>query len=272
MKANILLIVSCGLAVSSSVFAQVTALNNGSHKWTSSEWTSGVPTSGGTAFLNDNTILTIDEGDAASVKGIRIGNVTSSITTLELLGGSLSAEFIVVANSVTANANFYQLDGSLTITDTVYTDFMLGSPEGTSISPCFTMAVFEGGSASLADVVFNLSANRNVSFTVDGSRVDLSAKSISAVSQGDAPIKATIEFTFDRRGISPLKILDFIRLGEGDQIDLKIDGSDYTGRESRFVLIDSPSLIGEFGEIVIEGFKGGASVYADGTDIILTIP
>jgi hypothetical protein len=270
MKTYLISSLSLALAVSAS--AQVTALNNSAHRWNTLEWTSGAPNAAVTAFLNDNTVLTIDDGTVATAKGIRMGNVISSTTSLEMLGGSLSLEFIVVGNSVTSNASYYQAGGALKVTDTTYTDFMLGSPEGASASPCFATAVFEGGSASLADIVFNISDNRKLTLTVDGSLVDLSAKSISVVPHGMAPKKATIEFAFDRRGISPIKVSNNVGLGAGDQVDLKIDGSKYKGSQARFVLIETPSLQGKFSDIIIEGFEGGASVYAEESNIILTIP
>jgi hypothetical protein len=255
--------------------AQITALNNGYHQWNSSEWTSGIPTASSTIFLNDNTNLSISDGVVAKAKGIRAGNVTTSTTSIDLNGGSLDLDFIILSNSATANSTFYQDGGSLKIANTTYFDFVLGSSEGASTAACFAQATFSGGSASLSDVVFDLSAKRDLKLTLDGSRAEVTAATLRGAQQGTAPVEpAVLDFEFDRRGIAPLTLSGSLALGAGDEFILKIDGSQYRGRETRFVLIDASALSGEFSEIVIEGFQGGASVYADeaNSDIILTIP
>jgi|GEM_PF-1743889 len=275
MKYNSILFTSLGLCLLGQVSAQVTALNNGYHKWTSGEWTDGAPTAASTIFLNDNTNLTIGEGIVAQAKGIRAGNVTTSTTSIDLNGGTLDLDFIILSNSVTANSAFYQDGGLLTIANTTYFDFVLGSPEGASTASCFAQATFAGGTAVLSDVVFNLSANRALKMTVDGSRVELSAATLRGAKQGVASVApAVLEFDFDRRGVATFVVAGALDLGQSDQFTLKIDGSEYKGREDRFVLIDAASISGAFSEIVIEGFSGGASVYAEEAngDIILTIP
>jgi|SaaInlStandDraft_1057018.scaffolds.fasta_scaffold07974_5 hypothetical protein len=251
--------------------AQVTAVNHGDHEWSGAEWTAGVPVAGGTAFLNDNTSINISDGTAATAQGIRIGNVTSSVAMLSLLEGSIVAHYIVVGNSVTSNGSYYQDGGALTINDSQNIDFMLGSNEGASTSPCVANATFSGGSASLADIVFNLSPNRSLSFTVDGSRSHISAKSLVAMPQAPTCKPATLDFKFDRRGVSTLKLSSFAQIGAGDRIKLKIDGSDYMGNQDRFILIETPSLEGEFVDIELVGFNGGASVYAEDNNIVLVI-
>jgi hypothetical protein len=255
-----------------SLCAQVTAVNHGDHEWSRAEWTAGLPVSGGTAFLNDNANLTLSDGAAATAQGIRIGNVTSDSAMLSLLEGTIEAYYIIVGNSITSNGSYYQDGGTLTIKDSANIDFMLGSNEGASISPCFSYATFASGSAHLADLVFNISPNRSLTFTIDGSRTDISTQSLVAMPQASSWEPATLEFKFDRRGVSTLKISSYARIGEGDQFKLKIDGSDYLGSQNRFVLVETPSLTGKFAEIEVVGFTGGASVYAEDSNIVLRIP
>ena len=266
------LLIGTIMAVVTSVSAQVTAVNNGYHEWTSAEWTAGAPMGTTTAFLNDNSSVTITDGATVSTRGIRIGNVTSSTAMLILEEGSLNVSYIVVGNSPDSNASFFQSGGSLDITDTQYIDFDLGSSEAPATSPCSARATFEGGEAILGDLRFNLSDLRRNTFTIDGSACEVSATSLTGVPKESSWQTATLEFDFDRRGISKIQLSGGLILGEKDNFVLKVDGSDYQGTESRFVLIESSFISGDFAEIILEGFEGGASVHTEGSSIILSIP
>jgi hypothetical protein len=260
------------MTAATAVSAQVTAVNNGYHEWSTAEWTAGAPMGDATAFLNDNSSVSVTDGSAISTRGIRIGNVTSSTAMLILEEGRMDLSYIVLGNSPDSNAAFFQSGGSLSIADTQYIDFDLGSSEAPATSPCTAQAVFEAGTATLGDLRFNLSNQRSNTLTIDGSHAEVSATTLTGVPKESAWQKATLEFDFDRRGIAPIRLSGGLILGEKNQFVLKIDGSDYKGRESRFSLIESSFISGAFAEIIIEGFEGGASVYAEGSNIVLTIP
>lgn len=256
----------------SAVQAQVTAINNGYHEWGSAEWTAGVPMGDATAFLNDNTHVNLSDGSTVSLRGVRIGNVTSSTAKLNVDKGLMELSYVVVGNSPNSNALYYQSGGMLNIADTQYIDFDIGSGEGPATAPCTSQAVFEGGTANLADVRFNLSSERSNSLVINGSAIEISANLLTAEPKGTSWQKGTLEFNFDRRGISTLKVDSGVVLGEKDKFILKVDGSDYVGNKSRFVLIEAGYISGQFAEIVIEGFEEDASVYAEDNNIVLTIP
>jgi hypothetical protein len=261
------------LMIAAAVHAQVTAVNSEYHEWNTAAWSNGTPISGGTAFLNGNSFVEISQDPAAVAQGIRVGNTTAEFSTLSVTGSSLRALYIVVGDAADSNAIFKQSGGSLSIENTANLDFEIGNPFNSASMPCSSNVTFTGGTAKLADVRFNLRANRATQFVVDGSRAEIHCDRVSAATAAETSWKnGDLEFRFDAAGIATLKVSGELALGAKNQIDLNIDGAAYMGRDIRFVLIDAGTISGSFANIKITGFSGGASVSLVDNDIVLTIP
>lgn len=262
------------LAAPAALFAGVTAINNGTHEWADADWTAGPPGQGDTAFLNDNTVLVVPAGVEAFLEGVRIGNVTSSTAVLQLDGGALEALFVVVGDAPASNAEFVVDSGALRIIDTAHLDFQFGKAAAPTGESCAASAVFSGGSADLADVVFNLSAGRNSVLRIVGTAPQVAAFSLSADPAGSGPVTpAMLAFDLNASGVSPLEVSGEVALGDGDQFVLQVNGSAYAGGPGRMVLVDGGSLNGAFVDIELTGFAGNAAVETDSVagDVILLV-
>lgn len=261
------------LIISSLNAESVTALNFGTHEWNSAEWTPITPTSESTIFLNANTFLTVPGGTSSSVKGFRIGNVNSEIATLSVDGGSLDTHFIVCGDAPNGNASFILNSGSFTVVNTSYNDFEIGNPATSSDSNCSSVARLSGGTASLADVRFNLRSKRSTALHIQGSRVSVRADTLSADAKGDLNFQpGKLNFTLDSIGVSSLQLNGAAYLGEANYLDLVVDGTNYSGGPRKITLISATTINGTFRDIQTMGFANGANVYnIDNTQIVLEI-
>jgi len=277
MKSNRLLRSTAALAFSLCTtlgsHAAITALNGGTQQWATAEWTAGVPGPTDTAFLNDNTEVTVGAGTTALAQGIRMGNNTSATSRLVLADGTLSATFIVIGDAPNSNAEFVQSGGVLSVQNTKALDFEIGNPANAPTDACFANAVFKGGESSLADLRFNLRPFRETKLSVVGSKARINAASLTAeVNATESWTIGVLDFTFDAAGVSSIILSGNLALSEGKQFDLQVDGSAYKGTVKRFLLIDAAAATGTFHNIELKGFRPGAKVTVENGDVVLTIP
>lgn len=253
-------------------FAGVTAVNNDQATWDVASWTNGIPTSADAAFLNGKASVTIPDGVNATAQGIRAGDTNRETATLQIDGGTCNVLYVVVGNAPISSGSVMQTGGALTVKNTPTIDFELGNPMNSPTADSDAIVTFSGGQANLADVRFNIRANRKCSLTIIGSDPVVKADTLTAETRGETNAQeATLSFILDQKGVAPLKVAGVFDLGDSDQFNIHVDGDRYNGQDSRITLIEAANIEGDFAGSTVEGLSSHAKIEVEDNKVVLKL-
>ena len=252
----------------------VTEVLAGESEWEAAAWTRGLPSAEDTVYIQDIAKVFLKKKEKLEVHGVRLSRTPDwgGMPTLQIEQSYLRTRFLVVGDGANASGTFIQAGGMLEIGNTAELDFEIGNPANTPTEECYAMATFAAGQAALGDLRFNLRKQRKSRLTIFGVLPKVIADSVTFDSGKESDWQpAEMNFMLSDAGVVPLYVRGAVELGDGDRVNILVDGAKYEGGANTFPLVIAGGIEGKPAHIQIDGLGSKARIEQDDKRLNLVI-